>query len=893
MNRFISRIVLVLLLCGLAPPGFSQMKKADRHYKNAEYAKAILYYRKAAHGKNKTAALTKLADCYRQVKDYTQAEQVYAKLVAMSPGDPMLHYYYAESLLNDKKYDEAKKEYITYSSLKPGDRSAKNFIYACDEMKTWSTLPPNFKVYNLASVNSSVSDFSPVLYREGLVFVSESPTDLVSGNANAWNGNPYSCLFYAKGEKKDDSVIFGKGHPLSSVFNNDALNGSACFSKDQTEIYFTRADNKGSRSKSFVNHPKIYVCKAKGSGWRSPELLPFNSDDYSTAHPSLSADGQTLYFSSTMPGGFGGADLYRVKRTGDTWGKPENLGPGINTAGDEMYPKFGEDGRLYFSSNGWPGYGGLDIFASSWADNKWSRPSNLNPPINSSRDDFSIVFRDEKSGYFSSNRDGGKGMDDIYGFVRIAKTDALDGKILQSRSVTDGADSVNVLLLTDKGDQVQHTTTDKTGFFRFENISSDQKYMVKLDANDPSMLKDKYYLADNQNRILRVTVKTSNGLVVFNSLPSDLKQLNPLLEDDVDASPKFYSIAGSLLTGDDKAPLTNTKVNLKDDQGNVIQTTTTNGFGSFVFTNLPSDQNYLVTLDENDPSLKNKKIFLVNKSGKELASSTNGVFKYQILSTDKMNLKELTVKEEDLLADMKGRIFTDDESKKPLQNSKLKLIDDQGNVVQTTTTDANGTFNFANLPADKKFLIVLDEGDAKVKGDGTYYVTDEKGNIIRKMLLKGGKYTFEVLPSESRTLSNIYFDDPWLQVQKLKQNNKTDKITVIENIYYDYGSAELLDAARVILDKVVQVMKQDPDIVIELDSHTDSRGTDDFNMALSQKRAQTAVDYIASKGIDKKRLSGKGFGESKLLNKCRDGVDCSEEEHAQNRRVEFKISKKK
>jgi outer membrane protein OmpA-like peptidoglycan-associated protein len=313
-----------------------------------------------------------------------------------------------------------------------------------------------------------------------------------------------------------------------------------------------------------------------------------------------------------------------------------------------------------------------------------------------------------------------------------------------------------------------------------------------------------------------------------------------------------------------------------------------------VFTNLPSDQNYLVMLDNTDANAMNKKIFLVNKSGKEISSSENGQFKFKMLSSDQMTFKQLEVKEDDLLADMKGRIFTDDESKKPLTNSKVKLVDDKGNVVQTTTTDANGMFNFSNLPADKKFLIVLDEKDASMKGDGTYYVTDDKGNIIRKMLLKGGKYTFEILPTESRTLSNIYFDDPWLQVQKLKQDNKKQQtLTVIENIYYDYGSADLLDAAKITLDKVVQVMKENPDLVIELDSHTDSRGTDDFNMQLSQKRAQTAVDYIASKGIDRKRLSGKGFGESKLLNKCKDGVDCSEEDHAQNRRVEFKISKKK
>ena len=890
----IHKILTGLLFCCFVVPAAAQMRKADKLYNNYNYAEATHYYKRAAHGKKKAEALMKEADCYRKTKNYVMAEKVYAKLVALTPNDAMAHLYYAQTLLSNKRFDEARTEYLAYAKLKPEDKNVKSWIYTCDEMKTWSTQPLNYKVYNLNNINSAVSDFSPVMYHDGLVFVSESPIDLVGGNSNGWTGNPYSCLFYSKGKKKDDSVIFEKGHPLSSIFNNDALNSTACFNKDQTEIYFTKAETRGSRNKNFVNRPKIYMAKLKGGSWKSPMLLPFNSDDYSTAHPALSPDGQTLYFSSTMPGGYGGADLYMVKRNGDSWGQPVNLGPQVNTAGDEMYPQVTDDGKLYFSSNGWPGYGGLDIYVSSWANNNWSKPANMNPPINSSRDDFGIIFRDVKSGYFSSNREGGKGSDDIYGFVRTGNINALDGKILQSANTNDGAGEMNVLLLTDKGETLEHTTTDKTGFFRFENLNADQKYQVQLDPLDNSQLKGKYYLSDNQNRIVRVTVKTTSGLVVFNSLPSDLKTLGKLNEEDVDANTKLFNIAGSLLVGDEKTPLSDTKVKLVDDNGKVVQTTTTNSFGSFVFTNLPSDQNYLVMLDNTDANAMNKKIFLVNKSGKEISSSENGQFKFKMLSSDQMTFKQLEVKEDDLLADMKGRIFTDDESKKPLTNSKVKLVDDKGNVVQTTTTDANGMFNFSNLPADKKFLIVLDEKDASMKGDGTYYVTDDKGNIIRKMLLKGGKYTFEILPTESRTLSNIYFDDPWLQVQKLKQDNKKQQtLTVIENIYYDYGSADLLDAAKITLDKVVQVMKENPDLVIELDSHTDSRGTDDFNMQLSQKRAQTAVDYIASKGIDRKRLSGKGFGESKLLNKCKDGVDCSEEDHAQNRRVEFKISKKK
>ena len=151
-----------------------------------------------------------------------------------------------------------------------------------------------------------------------------------------------------------------------------------------------------------------------------------------------------------------------------------------------------------------------------------------------------------------------------------------------------------------------------------------------------------------------------------------------------------------------------------------------------------------------------------------------------------------------------------------------------------------------------------------------------------------------MLPSEQKTLASIYVDDPWLQVQKLKlTTTKKDTLTIIENIYYEYDKAEILSEARVTLDKVVQVMKGNPNIYIEIYAHTDSRSTADYNQKLSDKRAKAAVDYILSKGIDKSRLAGKGLGESKILNKCKDGIECSEEEHSKNRRTEFKIHTKK
>ncbi|MEW6469009.1 MAG: OmpA family protein [Bacteroidota bacterium] len=883
-------VLLGVFVLPLLSPAQMRMKKANKYFEQEQYAKAIPLYKKSARGKKREEAWTRLADCYRITKNYVKAEQYYQKLAAMKSANPMVYFYYAEVLLNLGKYDEAKKQYEAYAGMKPDDNRSKLYIRSCEQVKTWTVQPSIYKVYNLGDINTPVSDFSPVLYKDGIVFVSEAPKDLVNYSKNTWTGNPYYSIIFSKGSKEKDSVTFKKGKPLSSTFSNDMHNSSACFNKDGSEIYFTRVELRRSKKKGFVNRPRIYTAKAVGGKWKFVKPLELAGPEYSIAHPALSPDGQTLYFSSDMPGGQGGSDIWMSKKTGDSWGAPVNLGSSVNSQGDEAFPTVGEDGTLYFASSGWIGFGGFDIYSASSKDGIWSKPVNMLPPINSTADDFGIVFKDRNSGYFSSNRSGGKGADDIYGFTLAGKTSTIAGKILKTKNSSDGAPNATIMLLNEKGELLNTTTTDQTGFFKFENMSADSKYMIKLDETDATIATGKkYYLADDQNKVVRVTVKSEKGFFVFENLPSDLSKLSTLLEEDSDIR---ISIAGSLLAGDDKAPLANTIVNLTDENGQVLQSTTTNSFGTFAFTNLPSDKTYTLNIDNTDASLKDKKIYFVNKSGKEIAVNEKGNFKFTILASDKTTLQQITVKDDDLRVEMKGKILTD-QNGKPLANTKVVLVNEQGQVLQTGMTDASGGFSFVNLPADQKFMVQLDETDSKINVKGTYYVTDATGKVIGKMNLKSGTFKFEVLPSEQKSLTNIYVDDPWLDVLKLKNTKKSDSITVVENIYFDYGSWDLLDEARITLDKVVKVMKADPNITIDVSAFTDSRGTDEFNMNLSEKRAQAAVDYIVSKGIDKKRITGKGYGESKILNKCKDGVDCSEEDHAQNRRTEFKIVKVK
>src|ERR1035437_6359788 len=889
--------VFFVLFCSLgqgADGAFAQMKstvkKADSYYNNNEYAKAIHLYKKAS--KKNNDALRKLANCYRIMKNYQQAEIYYEKLVAKKPSDPMAYYYYAETLLNNNKYDETKKEFLTYSALDLDDNKGDLYAKACDQMKALLVRPAHFKVYNLGDINSSVSDFCPVIYKEGLLFSSERVHDLVNYSKSGWTGHSYLSLLYAKGEKKKDSVIYESANLFSNKFSGDGHYGPACFNSDFSELFFTKVDITVIRKRGVVSQSKLYWSK-HGSGWSSPISLPFNSNDYATGHPSLSKDGQSLYFASNRPGGQGGTDIWVSKREGDTWGAPQNLGKEINTAGDETFPYISANNTLYFSSNGHTGFGGLDLFSSIMKNGKWSSPGNLMPPINSSDDDFGIIFKDDNSGYFSSNRVGGKGSDDLYGFSLSGSFSSLSGKILLSKNSADGAPNVKVYILTDKGTILQTTSTDASGSFRFENLSADQSYMIKIDENDPNFVNQKkFYLCDVKSKVVRVIVKSKNGFFIFENLPADLTKLSALSEDD--ATLKNFSIAGNLYAGEKRAPIRKTKVNLVNEKGEVVQSTTTNALGSFAFVSIAPDQNFTVTLDAVDPKLASSKIYFTNKSGKEIGMSQGGMFRFQILASDKNTLSLLQVEDSELLVDLKGVLFADKEGKNRLANSTIKLVDVSGKVVRTSQTDALGNFKFVNLPADQHYLVRLIEDDPMFNLKDVF-LADTKGTIVATLKLKTGKFfRYEFLPVDELAISTIYFDDPWLKVAQMQSEAKKDSMksmTIIENVYYDYGKWDLLPQAVITLNKVINVMKANPGVTIEVLSHTDSRGNSDFNLELSQKRAQTAVDYIISKGVDKKRLVAIGKGETRLANKCKDGVDCTEEEHAQNRRTEFKVKK--
>ncbi|MGZ3942717.1 MAG: OmpA family protein, partial [Bacteroidia bacterium] len=309
------------------------------------------------------------------------------------------------------------------------------------------------------------------------------------------------------------------------------------------------------------------------------------------------------------------------------------------------------------------------------------------------------------------------------------------------------------------------------------------------------------------------------------------------------------------------------------------------------------DKNYLMTLDVDDAGFSGiDKFKIIDEAGTTILTSKlmeKGKFKFELLPTDAELMSLMKVEDQPLHIDFKGKLVADNDDKTPLSSIKFLLLNEREEIISFNMTDNSGGFNFSGLLPSGRYNFAIDVLDSKKIPFNKIYVTDERGKIIKEIVKNPeGLFKFNLLQSEKMLLSKISVEDfdPWMKLVNLGITKKETEI--IENIYYESGSAKILPDAEIILNKAVDALKKNPKLVLEVQSHTDATASDEFNMDLSQKRAATAVDYLVANGIDKKRLTAKGFGETQLTNRCANGVECSNEEHRQNRRTVFKLSVK-
>ena len=597
MKRLILIILVLMVGGGMILAQKKKLERADEAFAAGEYYEAIDLYKDAyAAIKNrelKTEVVFKVAECYRIINEPLKAEMWYKKAIQRKYPDPVVILYYAQQMMKNGKYEEAIEQFNKYRQLVPNDPRSSEGIRACERSLEWMEHPVGYVVENMRLFNSSDDDYSPAFARDDykVVYFTSTRDDATGKQLHGATGQNFADIFVTQ---QDHKGKWSTPKPLEGPVNTEAEEGTPSFTADYNTMYFTRCEMAKHRKMGC----RIMVSRRNGQEWGDPEPLNLLADSLVEAHPAISADGSTLYFVSDMPGGYGGKDIWRVTRTADGWSEPENLGPDINTEGDEMFPYLYDDHTLYFSSNGWPGMGGLDIFRATESDGGRWNVENMRYPINSSADDFGIVIRrKEMKGFFSSSRKI-RSKDDIFAFV----------------------------------------------------------------------------------------------------LP-----------------PLRFSIVGQV----------------------------------------------------------------------------------RDLQTDEL-----------------------------IPGARVKLVGSDGTII-LDSTNSKGTFRFMLKPNTDYIFIASKEGYLNGKSKETTKGLDKSTEL----------HTTIQLASIAKPIE-------------------------IPNIYYDFGKWDLRPESMVALDKLVEILNDNPNITIELRSHTDSRASEQYNLELSQKRAQAVVDYLISKGIDPKRLIAKGYGES-------------------------------
>ena len=462
-----------------------QLKKADAAFKTGEYFKATELFEKAfdkmSNKQAKGEVAFKIGECCRLLDDSKGAKRWYKKAVKYKYKEPISVLYYAQMLMIEEDYEDAQEEFAKYKELVPDDDRGKNGLHSIELIEEWKNNPSRYIIEEASDLNSSAADFSPTFGRsKSEIYFTSNRESAEGDNTSEITGLPFADIFEAT---KDRKGKWSEPTPVKGSVNTKGSEGTPLVINDGATMYFTSC-----RQEEGANIGcKIFTARKGMSGWSDPQKVQIQADSSITvAHPALSKDELTLYFvSDSIKGGKGGKDIWVSTRTSTSgkWKTPVNLGNSINTAGDESFPFLRDDGVLFFSSNGLPGMGGLDIYSAEKKGSKW-KVENLKPPVNSSAHDFGICFfENEKEGFFSSSREGD---DDLFSVKMPALLFVLKGKVVNS-ATNQPLEAATVKLQGSNGKQLE-VKSAKDGTFTF---SLDPKTDYAVYASKTDFLKAK------------------------------------------------------------------------------------------------------------------------------------------------------------------------------------------------------------------------------------------------------------------------------------------------------------------------------------------------------------------------------------------------------------------
>lgn len=496
--RIASVLSLAIFICFTSFAQKDFTKEADNEFENEGFHKAIELYKKAYAKENsrakKAEILFKIAECYRLTADPKQSQVWYDKAIKANYPDPIAILNYADAIKAEGKYDEALIQYKLYVEKSPDDPRGKNGVQSCELAQKWIDNPSRFEVQNEVLLNSKSYDFCPSFEDKkfmSLIF-SSSREGSTGKNVSGRSGENAADLYYSIRDNKGKwSVPVVLNEPL----NSENEEGAAVLNSKKNYIYFTRCHEKEEKSKEMVC--QIFGAKKSGQRWEGVELISLATDSVNVGYPAVSDDESIIIFTaSNLAGGVGKRDLWYSKYDAKQkiWQSPVNLGAEVNTTGNEMSAYLHDDGSLYFASDGHVGMGQLDIFkAQKLGPEKWGKVENLKSPINSPQNDFGIIFEGKASkGYFSSDRNGGKGEDDIYSFFIPSIAFVIQGTITDV-DTKDPIEGATVKLIGTDGSSVE-LKTDKNGYYNFEAKSGSAKarYVNENTSYQIFVSKEKY-----------------------------------------------------------------------------------------------------------------------------------------------------------------------------------------------------------------------------------------------------------------------------------------------------------------------------------------------------------------------------------------------------------------
>lgn len=971
--------VLVLLLV-TALQAFSQRgsgsdayrRHGDTQYQYYYYRSAIDFYKKALiRSPDIGYVMLQLAKSYVKTNQPVEAEKWFIQARAKHAPFTLEDYnQYARVLVTLKKRNQA--EALLESILKK-DPYAYLARAALADLR-------NFEKYYLdsasvhvdsISINTSVSEFAPAYYKEGIVFTSarlEGPWR----RKYHWDNSHFLNLYYSP---VTSDKHFGKALLFESERNTRYHEGPAVFYNQYKKMILNRNQTATVEGKENVYERRLALYDAlydEGKSHWDVTPLPFNDVAHSYAHPSISEDGNTLYFISDKPGGYGGTDIYRVVRTDSVWGKPFNLGPAVNTAENEVFPYF-INNTLYFGSNGHGGLGGTDLFQSTMTINGFTPPVNLGYPLNSTADDFSLITRDdERNGYIASARHGN---DDLFSFnkpfdkinILAHIYDSLDHKPLAG---------ANIQILTNNGND-STLNADDNGDFSIE-LPEETAYVIigtkdgKIGMVSDIAVKTRTHQIPAYGDTSRIAcigfIENQDGLpkeaTVISILdqttgkkidhPGDKSQItfrgekghnyHVEIQDSAghhanhtlaiglnDKDPKIWTMilpdavpmnmAARVFKAEDNLPVANAQVNIVTF-GETDQELTTDADGMVEFKLKEGSAFHIIGSKDN---LRGMTSGTAEMGKNDKASLIIPVPLYGESPTQVLAIGLVTNTRGDLVDARKATVVNKKTGEKiPVQAEKgvLTFKGEHGNGYNITVShdDYLTTLKELLLPENgpdiQKFNVILEDkpGLAKQIPIATIAAVKIAENIktgkSQLLLVDTDKGTSKVFIKSGETLSEITERDSLLYHQTPRGNEYLAKgmlfnlrkkpftvlqglekshVTLLRNIYFDFDKSNLDDGDKEYLRHLKSILDLDHTSRLIIAGHADERGTDAYNIKLSQRRVQSVSKYLITLGVPKNRIVRKAFGESLPAVKCYDG-DCSEEDHQKNRRAEFVIS---